>query len=523
MNFVLWGLLTVFSFPLYAHDAKPVLKPQTPAALMGQACEGQLAGRDLELARRQWAGKVVIFDTNVLLNDPYAIYKFPGAQIIIPGTVLEEIDNNKSKENVAKAARAFARMMDGFLRSGGNLRAGLDIGQGSILKVDSRDETRLLSNTTLDRTKKDNEIIALALAYTMETPNYGDVVLISDDINVRVKAASEEVVAAPFEYEWVRPAKEIEHDYAVYEITQRDLDAFIANGRMKKPAGLNIRPNEFVMLQTESNGGGLETMARYVYDRDNPEQSGLRALKRIDGPIQPKNLEQAMLLDLALDPTVSLVVVEADAGTGKTFISSYALLQQLPGGAEARYGLGMISRPLVTMGNHNIGALPGNMVQKMSEDFNSYYDNLRQIRNQMSAKTEPKKDGKEKHGGKMSTPVQIPNLELLAFPFIRGRTLPNTMAIVDEFQNTTIHEAKTMLTRMGEGAKLMVLGNAAQIDLPYLNDRNNGLSVTASLFTQDSLSDEERSHVGFVRLREGVRSDLASLAIKLFSKPLPPQ
>lgn len=507
----------VLGFQAGAHEA--LVKTTEPAIsdLLKDACEGMLTGKDLKEARAKWSGKVVIFDTNVLLNDPYAIYKYPGAEIVIPGTVLEELDGKKEDLQTGKAARTFSRLIDDFLREGGNLRKGVEVMPDTILKVDNRDLTSVLTDTTLERHKKDNEIVAMALSYTLEVPGHGNVVLVSDDRNVRIKAASEEVVALPFEYEWVTSADQIDHSYKDFTVSDEDLNSFLSKGELKKPADLKMAPNEFVMLRTENREGTPDTLARYVYDRENPSLSGLRKLRDFrDLPFRPMNLEQAMALELLLDPNIELVILEADAGTGKTFITMMAALEQKPGGKFPRYDEIMITKPMVHMGKTEMGALPGGKDDKLLEFFNSYYDNLRVLKNKANGGG----DAKRQQGSKSKT-VSVPNLELLAFPYVRGRSLHFTFLVVDEFQNTNILEAKTILTRASNGSKVVVLGNAAQIDVPYLNERNNGLSVTASLFTQDTLSEEERSLVGFAKLKESVRTDLARLAIKLFNQPLP--
>jgi PhoH-like ATPase len=528
---VVAGLLVVtLGASAYAHDSKGEISPHEPSAVASrfeQACEGLLTGPALKSAQEKWTGKTVIFDTNVLLNDPYAIYKYPGAKVVIPGTVIEEIDAKKSDQQTGKQARTFSRLIDEMLRTGGNLRQGIEIQPGTHLFVDNRNVTDLLGDTTFDRGKKDNEIIALALWYTLNVPGHDNVVLVSDDNNVRIKAASEEVLSIPFEYEWVTSAKEIKHSYRELKIDEADMRKFLATGELKKPDDFAIAPNEFVMLQTEGlPEGSPDLIARYVYDRSEPSKSSLRKLPDFSQlAFPPLNLEQAMALDLLLDPNVQLVIMEADAGTGKTFITLSAALMQNPNGKFHRYEEVMITKPMVHMGKTEMGALPGGKDEKLLEFFNSYYDNLRVLNSKSSVQAQGKgstaQAANKKQMASNGKKVNVPNLELLAFPYVRGRSLHYVFLIVDEFQNTNILEAKTVLTRAAEGTKVVVMGNVAQIDDRFLNERNNGLSVTASLFTQDSLSEEERSLVGFVQLKEGVRTDLAKLAIKVFGQPLP--
>ncbi len=550
----------------------PSVWAETPSVVVQKitdACEAPLTGNDLARAQELWSGKVVLFDTNVLLNDPHAIYKYPGADIVIPGTVLEEIDDKKSDENLGKAARTFSRLMDGFIKKGGNLRKGIEIMPNTKLRVDTRNMTHFMEESSYDPKKRDNEIIALALAYTYERTGNDNTILVSDDINVRVKAASEEVLSIPFEYEWVTSAKDIKQEYSVLNVSKSDLERFLAEGILPKPADFKIAPNEFVMLRTEDFEGSPDTLARYFYDRKDPAASRLQKLPDFSkSKVQPKNLEQAMLLDVLLDESIDLVISEALFGTGKTFVTLAAGLMQLPDTALPRYENILITKPMVTLDNAKVGALPGTMNEKMAEDYNSYYDNMRVLKKLLSpsksgsgngqsaytskkqrrqaelaamtgqsanaAKEVAKGPVNEEAGDKdekpklridpnKNKPVSIPGVDLLSFSHVRGRSLHHTFLIVDEAQNISLHGAKTILTRLGEGSKAVMLGDITQIDLPFLNERNNGLSVTASLFTAEDLSDEDRSRIAFVRLKESVRSEFTKLASRVFQKKAKPE
>lgn len=558
---VLCLFLTLFS-GLYVQAESTGLQKK-----ITDACEGSLTGDALRIARVRWSGKTIIMDTNVLLNDPFAIYKYPGAEIVIPGIVLEEIDDKKQDLQTGVAARRFSRELDTFMQQGGNLNTGVDIGQGATLRVDARDHTEYLAGTNFDSTKKDNQIIATAFYYYLKTTGDDTTFLISDDINVRVKASSEGISTLPFEYEWVKPVQETQSIYKDLIVSEDDLQKFARDGFLPVPEGFKIVPNEFAMLRTEHSAEGPDFVARYVYDRAEPEKSGLRKLGDFSDLVyQPKNIEQHMALDVLLDPNVDLVILESEAGTGKTFVTLLAGLTQIPtlkfNPKYVRYEDMMITRPLVHMGKTELGALPGDKNEKLAEFFNAYFDNLRVLKDALnlgvshaamnagkqarrdqialglgeSLPKAPEKGKSKKPGNSVTTPegkvitlgkdknkpVAIAGMDLLAFPYIRGRSLMNTFLIVDEFQNTNIHEAKTLLTRLGEGSKVVTLGDTGQIDLPYLNARNNGLAVTISLFTRDeSMSPEDRSRIAFVKFKEVVRSEFNSLANRQFKKPLP--
>ncbi len=568
-GFLIISLVSVFLFsPLsvWAEDPDPVIET-TVAKVLSQACEGHLDGKMLAEAQSKWSGKTVVLDTNVILNDPYAFYKYPGAEVIIPITVIEEADEKKIDLKTGKAARTFFKALDEVIGKNPDPQAGISLPHGARLVIEARDFNDVLKSTNFNPGKKDNQILALTKHKHESLKTEGrQIFLISDDRAVRVKAASLGVAALPFEYEWVTSAQSIENQFINVEVGESLFDEFLSEGKISRPEGLNIAPNQFVMLRSPSRDGSPETVARFVYDRENPKNSGLRRLtdfSKLGLPFGPMNLEQHMALDVLFDPTVELVIMEAFAGTGKTFVTLLAALSQLntsrkPGGTHG-YGSLMITRPLVDVGRQNsLGALPGDKAAKLEEDFNAFYDNLSLIwakMNDVKPKAEPPRhsswmDQRDPNDPMLSkrerravlnhqreqqrqkekpqrrrrfNPSEISNLDLLPFTKMRGRSLHDMFVIADEFQNTSIHEAKTMLTRVGEGSKIVILGDATQIDVNYLNERNNGLSVSANLFTADSLSEEERSHVAFVKLKEGVRSALAKLSAKVFENPHPEQ
>lgn len=532
-----------FGFESLAHTKNP------EAAILKEACEGQLTGEALNEARSRWTGKTVILDTNVLLADPNSIYKYPGASIVLPGTVFEELDNNKKDPQIGHVARQVIRMFDDLIKRG-NPANGIKIGHGSTLKIDWQDYRHVLEGTSFDPKKQDNAIVAMALAYTYAVPGHGNVVLISNDGTVRIKTASLEMIGMPFEYEWVSADQKTKKLYHELKLSPQDLQQALRDGSMKKPADLKIAANEFVHLVTDETAGSpatLETIFRYVYDRENPEESGLMALRDFsDLPFPPKNVEQAMAMDVLLDPDVQLVILDAPAGTGKTFISLEAMVYQWK---NSVYGRGLITRPLVHLGKTELGALPGDKDAKLFEHFAAFFDNWHVMKSRLGNQGQPPDSnhsqryknreerrkqsqnpakpekslaktfdlGKETfNNGK---PVKIPGTDLLPFPHIRGRSFHQTFMIVDETQNTSVHEIKTMLTRLAAGSKVVIMGDPSQIDTPYLTENNNGLSVSINLFTQDRWSDEQRSRVAVVRLVESVREPFTQFAIEVFKSP----
>lgn len=540
----IWLTLAGLSVSVFAHT-NPTSNTVRDAQ---ELCEGALTGAQLVQAKQKWSGKTVIFDTNVLLNDPYAVYKYPGAQIVISGTVFEEVDDHKNDDKTAKMSRTLSRVLEELVQSGrGNLKSGIKLSDGGTLKLDSTDYTKLLDQTTYNSKKKDNEILATALAYTYQTKGYGNVFLISNDRNVRLKAAAEEILALPFEYELGASVSTPEDGLKIIELTSEQLSQFSTTGELPKPADLKLMPNEFVKFKIGQVVDSPDLVARYVYDREHPEKSSLRKLGDFSKlPFPPKNIEQSMALDLLLDPSVTVVIMQAKMGTGKTFLTLMAAMLQMRS-ENPLYKKLRITRPLVHLGKTELGALPGGKDEKLKEYFNSYYDNLSVLTDKMNGKSGEAEDGspaakmpskplaemsrgerreyrKTQQTGDQNNKMKLKasNIELLPFPNIRGRTLPDSFLIVDEFQNTSKHEAKTMLTRVGAGSKIVVLGDPGQIDPPFLNERNNGLSVTSTLYMNaEGLTDEERSRVGFVQLFEGVRSPESEIFSKVFDQDLP--
>lgn len=520
-----------------------------------------VGGSTLVTGVPKFAGKVLIFDTNVIMNDPFSIYKYPGARIIIPGAVMNEIDNHKKDPKTGRAVRAFSRIVDELTKKHKTISkpAPLDA-YGTTLMVDPKNYMVHLADTDYEEPIPDNRIIATAMQYVLATPNYEDVFLVSDDINARVKASSVEIQVMGSEYEWVAIASDVEKEEQQIKrlrVSAEEMAQFKATGQLKVPEDTKLLPNEFAMVQIDGEDEtvpSVDNVIRYVYDREEPKNSLFRAvLKGITLPFPPKNVEQAMALDVLLDPAVELVISEASAGTGKTFISMMAgILQTRAGNKESKavYEQLIVSRTLVHVGKTELGTLPGGVDQKLAPFNENYADawaalnrkknekpkevgpnkgvmavatRLQDHNGHVSEKKIYNKDNRPHHqrkGGKGKTPNQPPNgkppYELLAFPNIRGRSINDSYIILDEAQNTSMHEMKTFLTRAGEGTKMVLLGDASQVDAPFLNEYNNGLKIVSSLVKTAPLTHEERSRIGTVKLTETVRSALAELAVKLF-------
>lgn len=559
-------VVLVFLFSINNVSAHESLEVASPAASLMDQCERNLTIRQ---PAGGWANKVMVLDTNIIFNDPNSIYRFPGATIVIPGAVLSEVGKHKSDEKLGRAARQFIRMVREYIDRGAQTKKGIDLGNGSTLKLDSKDYTELLDGTTYDRQEMDNRILATAISYMYESPIGTVTYLVTDDGELMIKANGEDIPTMGLDYQFHQTAnpdwdESLPLNYLSHKIDQRMLERFQNEGQVVKPENLKIRPNQFVMLFSDTTEGSAATLGRYVYDRENPALSGIRKLKDFSKfLIQPKNIEQAMLLDVLLDPTVHLVISQSPAGTGKTFLAIVAGLLQL-----AQYDRLLVTRTLVQIGKTDLGAMPGSMKEKLSHWMPNLEDAFEALSKALKAKKEREREEKAqayaagtREGSTSATALSkrqrreqerewkkaaheaqfrgepIPpkprsdltegdlvgkkdKVEMVPFPHIRGRSISDAMIILDEAQNTSVHEMKTFLTRAGEGSKMIILGDATQIDSPFLNERNNGLTVATNLFTSESLSDADASLVAHITLTDGVRSELADLARRLFEKLL---
>ncbi len=553
----------IFSFSVLSHETEPL--ERTASVTLFDACEKNLTIRK---PAGGWDNKVMVLDTNIIFNDPNSIYRFPGATIVIPGAVMSEVGKYKSDEKLGRAARQFIRTVRDYIDRGAQTKKGIDLGNGSILRLDSKDYTSLLDGTTYDRHEMDNRILATAINYMYESPIGTVTYLVTDDGELMIKANGEDIPTMGLDYQFRQSTPSAGEDdlplnYVSFKTDEQTLNRFFHEGRIDKPAGLQIRPNQFVMMFSEQTAGSQATVGRYFYDRANPEKSGIRKLMDFSKlPIQPKNIEQAMLLDILLDPTIHLVISQSPAGTGKTFLAIVAGLLQM-----AQYDRLLVTRTLVQIGKTDLGAMPGSMKEKLSHWMPNLEDAFEALAKALKAKKELERDersdafargertpSKSADGltsrerkererkwkaeardaqlrGEPPPPrpweannaTLVPDknkVEMVPFPHIRGRSISDAMIILDEAQNTSVHEMKTFLTRAGEGTKMIILGDATQIDSPFLNERNNGLTVATNLFTAADLSDADASLVGHIQLTDGVRSELADLARRLFEKLL---
>jgi PhoH-like ATPase len=465
--------------------------------------------------------KTFVLDTNVLLHDPAAITRFEDNHIVIPIEVVEEIDRFKrDPAEKGRNARQVSRLLDD-LRALGNLADGVPNGdQGGTLKVVfCRAETLTQLPPELKAGNGDNNILAVALEEQRMEAVMGSqppVVLVTKDTNLRIKADAVGLIA---------------QDYTTDKVAIDDLYPGLCEvwadaaqmDAVKQPPGLPVeglelpgvlQANEGVMLVDRAQPGHT-FLTRYVAPTATL-QPLQRAPKARLGRIQPRNREQTFALDLLLDPDIQLVTLVGKAGTGKTLLALAAGLHLVAD--ERLYERLLVTRPVISLGK-DLGYLPGDLEEKMGPWMQPIIDNL-----DFLLGNSPEDQGRggssgggvgsgRAHGqrsqrGNWSDLKGMGLLEVEAISYIRGRSIPRQYMVVDEAQNLTPHEVKTIVTRVGEGTKIVLTGDPYQIDNPYVDAESNGLTWLVERFKGQQLA-------GHVTLMRGERSPLAELAANL--------
>jgi PhoH-like ATPase len=439
--------------------------------------------------------KTLIIDTSVLLYDKCAIHSFPGNDTIIPLVVLEELDRFKDKKGiVGENARYVNRYLDN-LRKKGNLHAGITIENNQKIKVEITGFKKV--PVGLDPTSVDNQIISLALILTQNEEN--KVILITKDINFRVKCDSLGIVAEDYHKDRIiKNESEFYKGYVDVEIEDNlIIDKLYEDGNSDSPVGVvkiveekigrYLHNNEFVSIKC----GSQSFLGCYFNNSINKiaNASDLPGLSFLG--IKERNREQLFALNLLFEEEVPLVSITGLAGSGKTFLT---LMAGLAGLNEGKYKRIVITRNVQPVGR-DIGFLPGDINEKMLPWMSPITDNFRQ----------GLKDKDLTYFKAMKDKGQI---EIAPLSFMRGRTFSDTFFIVDEAQNATIHELKTIVTRIGENSKIVLLGDIDQIDTPYIDSLSNGLTIVAEKFKNEVIA-------GHVQLKKGERSYLSAVAAKI--------
>jgi PhoH-like ATPase len=433
--------------------------------------------------------KIFVLDTSVIIYDHTAIKNFKEHDVVIPITVLEELDNfKKGNDTKNYAAREFTRYIDKL--SGNNSLQNWTSINGPTrgkFKIEMNTSSKVNAEKIFDDRKGDHRILNTAL-YVAETNPGRKVVLITKDINLRIKAKSLSLHAEDYETGKITTVDEL---YSGMSELQKINPETIANIYQKGSSSAkqflkrgNALPNHYYVLKN----GSQSVLARY----NKEDETFQRVVKSSAFGVIPKNAEQAFALDAIMNPEIKLVSIQGVAGTGKTLLS-------LAGALELRrnYHQIYLARPIVPLSNKDIGYLPGDVNSKLNPYMEPLWDNLKYIRSLFSEK--------DKEHKQLNEMVESQKLVVCPLAYIRGRSLSNVFFIVDEAQNLTPHEVKTIITRAGENTKIVFTGDVHQIDTPYLDAQSNGLSYLIEKVKGQPL-------YAHITLEKGERSELANLA-----------
>jgi len=435
--------------------------------------------------------KLFVLDTNVILHDSSCLHHFSQHDIVLPITVLEELDHfKKGNESINFHAREFVRELDSFV-DGQLFEEGVSIGEGYgrvRIQLEIAFHEDLSYNFSPDM--PDHKI--LNCAYTlMRSESDRKVILISKDVNLRVKAKAAGVPTGDFVTDTVKDISTLYKGTRTLE----DMDAELIDQLYEEgsfpiedlPLDDELNPHESLILRNHRKSG----LAMY----HEPEGLVKRVNKRAVFGITPRNAEQTFALEVLLDPKIPLVSVSGTAGTGKTLLALAASLHQ-----QKTYRQIFLARPIVPLSNKDIGFLPGEIKAKLDPYMQPLFDNLGVIQDSAP--------NSELTSSLIQKLLDDDKLTISALAYIRGRSLNNIFFIVDEAQNLTPHEVKTIITRAGEGTKIVFTGDVFQIDHPYLDSQSNGLS-----YLIDKMNGQEL--YAHINLEKGERSELAELASAL--------
>ena len=437
--------------------------------------------------------KKFILDTSVLLYDKCAIHSFPDNDVIIPLIALDELDRFKEKKGVVgENARYVNRYLD-ELRESGNLHAGVKIENNQTIKVDIK--TKFNVPVGLDANHADNQMIGQALKLTQdaETP----VIMVTKDINFRVKCDALGVISQDYlkdkvilsDSEFYRGYIDIEiSDSSIIDKAYKDVEKYSSDilDAIIESFGRSPHQNEFICLKHKSQSFLCKFLNGSVTKVKNSESLNAKIVG-----VKERNREQLYALNLLFDPAVPLVSITGLAGSGKTYLTLMAGIEGLHAGQYSRI---VITRNVQPVGR-DIGFLPGDMNDKMLPWIAPIMDNFRQ----------GLKDNDLTYFNAMREKGAI---EIAPLAFMRGRTFGDTFLIMDEAQNATIHELKTVITRIGENSKIVLLGDVDQIDTPYIDSYSNGLTIIGEKFKNVKVA-------GHIQLKKGERSYLSSIAAKI--------
>lgn len=436
--------------------------------------------------------KNFVLDTNVILHDFRCLDNFEENDIYIPIVVLEELDKfKKGNEQINYNAREFLRQLDSLTDDDLFLKgAAIANGMGKLY-ITTADISPKISETFPERIP-DHRILSATMVLAEQNPKT-KTILVTKDINLRMKARSIGLLAEDYINDKVTDVYLFEKQHQTF----KDIDAAVIDNLYAHPEGIDfdefnlenpVNPNECFVLKN----GKKSALARY-----NPFTKKIKKIeKQVCYGIQPRNAEQAFAFEVLMDPDIRLVALTGKAGTGKTLLALASALKQ-----HELYDQILLARPIVALGNKELGFLPGDEKQKIAPYMQPLFDNLIVIKSHLN------------YGGAEARSIEemqtSKKLEIEALAYIRGRSLSETFCIIDEAQNLTPHEIKTIITRAGEGTKMIFAGDLQQIDSPYLDAQSNGLA-----YMIDKMNGQELfAHVNLVKGERSKLSELASVLL----------
>jgi len=436
--------------------------------------------------------KTFVLDTNVLLHDPRAVFRFQENTILIPITVIEEIDRFKKDMNeTGRNAREVSRILDD-LRKKGSLASGISLESEGILRV-ALMNGEMLSRLPheLSEQRGDNRILAVA-ADAKSKSSQVPVILVTKDTNLRIKADAIGIKAEDYQSDKV-DITELYTGFTQLEVDPETVDRFYGQGWVTLEE--NLQPNQYVVLKDAGNPS--HTAIGKFQAGQRRLVPAIRIGKEGVWSIHPRNREQTCALDALLDDSVKIVTLVGKAGTGKTLLAIAAGLQKTA--EEGVYNRLLVSRPVFPMGK-DLGFLPGDIEEKLAPWMQPIFDNVELLLSGHEAE--------KRHSRGYRELMAMGIMEIEPLTYIRGRSIPNQYLIVDEAQNLTPHEIKTIVTRAGEGTKVVLTGDPYQIDNPYVDSSSNGLTYLVERFKGQEIS-------AHITMMKGERSALAELAANL--------
>jgi PhoH-like ATPase len=434
--------------------------------------------------------KIFVLDTSVIIYDHNAVKNFHEHDIVIPITVLEELDNFKKGNDTKNfAAREFTRFID-KISKGKTLQDWININgkNHGMLKIEMQQGKSIDAEKVFGERKPDHKILNTAIYISEQYPNR-KVVVVTKDINLRIKAKSLNLISEDYEGGKIQNVNELYTGRSeINNVALEIIDTLYGQGTCDVASILKKQkpiPNHFYTVKSSDSKAAL---AYYSATREVIER-----VKKVSAfGITPHNAEQAFALDAVLNPDIKLISIQGVAGTGKTLLSLAGALEQ-----RRNFHQIYLARPIVPLSNKDIGYLPGDIGSKLGPYMEPLWDNLKFIKSQFS--------DKDKEFKQINEMVENEKLVVCPLAYIRGRSLSNVIFIVDEAQNLTPHEVKTIISRAGDNTKIIFTGDIYQIDTPYLDTQSNGLS-----YIIDKLKGQKL--YAHITLEKGERSELANLA-----------